>query len=425
MLLLTNHRSMRGSGYYLPTTPSTSAPTQQQPSWNFSAVADEPVVPQSAATASSDSPVTIKIPPMAPNTRRSARQRAESFASGSEYHASSPSMDIDDQGPDDEEEKPEPSPPVVVEKTKRGRRITHKSYVESSSSSEDELDVLNHKSEDVAEAEAQIPPADGTPEEEEDQVGGHRLRKRAKPKMNGIVESDDEGQAVVTRYSLRNRGSSANVPRTNGNGNHSKSRSSRRSKKKAHKAQAVKTGEVDEDVYVDEPDSSSGSADASLDDAPGTTPEPEHENFDDEADAEGDADQGEGEGKPYALRQRAKINYAIPPPLEEMKPPSPKPRRFGRTNSRGGNGRAKVPGWSATGAELSKWMGGGGGDDSVCPYCLKLVTTPHVFKGFGLRRSYAEEGFWSRWLLWRSFCGERGYRRDASCRPCSSSWHSI
>ncbi|KDR74229.1 hypothetical protein GALMADRAFT_141305 [Galerina marginata CBS 339.88] len=47
------------------------------------------------------------------------------------------------------------------------------------------------------------------------------------------------------------------------------------------------------------------------------------------------------DGKPYALRQRKKINYAIPPPLEEMgKPP---PRQGGAKNG-GRNGR----GWGQT-----------------------------------------------------------------------------
>lgn len=362
---------------------------------------------------------------MAPNTRRSARQHAESIASGSEYHASSPSMDVDDQGPDDEEEK---VPPPTVEFTRGGRRILRKSYAESGDSekalSEDELDVITDKSDPSKQEALQM---DGIPEDEEAQIGGHKLRKRAKPKMNGVVESDDEGHAVVTRYSLRNRGSSSNIPRTNGSSKHSKNRSSsRKSKKKNRKVQLPKENQQDEeDVYVDEPDSSSGSADASLDDALGTTPEPEHEVFDDDADAEGEADQDQGDGRPYALRQRAKINYAIPPPLEEMKPPSPKPRRFGRTNSRGGNGRTKVPGWSATGAELSKWMGGGGGDDSVCLNCAMRDGFTHVHSGFRLCHSHTEEGVWSWWYIGRALCGQRRHRWAVTRRPCSRSWYSI
>ncbi|KIK92790.1 hypothetical protein PAXRUDRAFT_554662 [Paxillus rubicundulus Ve08.2h10] len=51
--------------------------------------------------------------------------------------------------------------------------------------------------------------------------------------------------------------------------------------------------------------------------------------------------------KPYPLRQRVKVNYAIPPPLEETKPvPN---IRLARSKRR--------PGWSASGAELSRCMG--------------------------------------------------------------------
>ena len=101
-----------------------------------------------------------------------------------------------------------------------------------------------------------------------------------------------------------------------------------------------------------------------MDEAPVTSPEPEMEvDADADVDAEGDADvEPEQDGKPYSLRQRTKINYAIPPPLEEMRAP-PKPRAAG-SRSHGRSNRPKPPGWSATGAELSRWMGAPA-DDSV------------------------------------------------------------
>jgi hypothetical protein len=102
-----------------------------------------------------------------------------------------------------------------------------------------------------------------------------------------------------------------------------------------------------------------------------------------DADAEGDVEvNGEGEdevlpsdGKPYALRQRVKVNYAIPPPLEEIPVAPPKP-----TSSRHGGGRSnwnrsgtrKGPGWSANGAELSRFLGLPG-EDSVCDIFFSTI----------------------------------------------------
>ncbi|KAG6374992.1 AAA-domain-containing protein [Boletus reticuloceps] len=123
---------------------------------------------------------------------------------------------------------------------------------------------------------------------------------------------------------------------------------------------------VDEDDEDDEqprrpskahdPSQKSYDADGSLEDALHTSSDLEAD-----ADAEGEPDfDAEGEpdlevqddGRPYSLRQRVKINYAIPPPIEETKPP-PKNRPINRSGARARRG----PGWSATGAELSRWMG--------------------------------------------------------------------
>lgn len=313
---------------------------------------------------------------MPPSTRSSARQRADSFASGSEYHASNASADVDDhdmpEDDDDDEQKP-PEEPKVFALSQRGRRIAKKSYKESGS--EDELNVLDQKSDEDEQEESN----DALDED----VGGYHLRKRNKPKLNGIVESDDEGLATVnSRYETRSRSKPHAATRSNGNGNARTSRRSKSSRSRPNRGTSSRKnlrqkGEgvqaEQDDVYVDEPDTSSDSADASLE-VVETTPEPEHEAIDDaDADADGEADHGPGQdGRKYALRQRAKINYAIPPPLEEMRPPPPKPRSFGRNNSRGGGSmRSKAPGWSASGAELSRWMGG---DDSV----RRMNFTSHV-----------------------------------------------
>jgi hypothetical protein len=70
-------------------------------------------------------------------------------------------------------------------------------------------------------------------------------------------------------------------------------------------------------------------------------PDPEEDlNADGDADADGEVDREpeEGDGRKYALRQRAKINYAIPPPLEKMSKPLPKPARDRGKHELGGGG---------------------------------------------------------------------------------------
>lgn len=365
---------MRGSnGHYLQNSPNPVVPGLQQPAWNFPSYDQQPFEEQSSVATGSEAPVTIKIPPMAPSTRSSARQRVDSNASGSEYLVSSASMDVDDQDvPEDEEETRQQVSTEFVE-TQRGRRIVKMSYKEADS--EDELNILDQKSSDREQLLQENGAPDGDGDEGSD-VGGYHLRRRPKSKLNGIVESDDEGQATVSRYETRSRSRPSTANRTNGGGSNSRhARKTKSSRNASNRSKSSRSGlrrarsgvhnEQDEDVYIDESGSSSGSADASLDEAPGTTPEPEHDDLDadGDADAEGEPDQEpEQDGRKYALRRRVKINYAIPPPLEEMKEPAPKPRSFGRTNSRGGGGRAKAPGWSASGAELSRWMGG---EDSV------------------------------------------------------------
>jgi hypothetical protein len=77
------------------------------------------------------------------------------------------------------------------------------------------------------------------------------------------------------------------------------------------------------------------------------------------------------DGKPYSLRQRQPVNYVIPPPLEDMPAPPQAAKRLGPHGRSGrighggaGASKKKGLGWSATGAELGRWMGMPA-DDSV------------------------------------------------------------
>ncbi|KZT13243.1 AAA-domain-containing protein [Laetiporus sulphureus 93-53] len=324
---------------------------------------------------------------MPPRTRSAALAEPSLHASGSEYQESDASMEVDDEQPPEEEEEPS----VEFTISRGGRKIMKKSYVESASEDDhlaDDPPPSPAKQEDGADAGL----AD---EDDEDGGGRYALRNRSRAKsggLNGFIISDDEGETSIGgRYETRSRSKRAgSANELNGNGKSgritrlSSSRpqnsSSRTTRSRASSRRTRQHGRTqhDEEGYVDEPSSGSVDAEGSLDEALQTSPEPEL----DDADAEGELDaDGEGEhgpeqdGRPYALRQRAKINYAIPPPLEEMRPP-PKPRSGGgRINGRNVFGKSKVPGWSATGAELSRWMGAGG-DDSDSDYPTRTPRKP-------------------------------------------------
>ncbi|EJF60052.1 AAA-domain-containing protein [Dichomitus squalens LYAD-421 SS1] len=318
---------------------------------------------------------------MAPTTRGASRQQPSSpLASGSEYHESNASMDVEENPqPEDEDEEE----PVEYGVSSRGRRIAKKSYQESASE-DDPLDSISPKGKSK-----EAPPANEGEESDGPQSRYALRRTRNRPQMNGFIVSDEEdGEAKVGRYPTRNRTRNGANGRPSGGGRLTR-RSNGRSQTQASSSRptrnrlstrrtrsSTRNNEDDEDGYVDEPSSGSADGEGSIDEAPVTSPEPEADaDADGEADVDGEGDAGpEQDGKPYSLRQRAKINYAIPPPLEEMLPP-PKPRSGGYKSHGRHPNRPKPPGWSATGAELSKWMGGGG-DDSDSDYATRTPRKP-------------------------------------------------
>ncbi|KAH9941140.1 AAA-domain-containing protein [Epithele typhae] len=299
---------------------------------------------------------------MPPTTRGASRHQPSSpTASGSEYHESNASAPAEDEPKVPEEEEEEP---VEFGVSQRGRRVQRKSYKESASE-DDPIDIIPKK------GKRQLVPDDEDEDEEEEASSRYALRTRSNRRRPDIlpdfIASDDEdGEPRAGRYPTRNRNKSAANGQTNGgritrrsNGRSQPKASSSRATRSSRRTRSSANNEEDEDGYVDEPSSGSADGEGSLDEAPVTSPEPAMDvDVDADADGEGDGD-GDGEpetdGKPYSLRQRAKINYAIPPPIEEMRAP-PKPRTGGmKSHSR--SNRPKAPGWSATGAELSRWMG--------------------------------------------------------------------
>lgn len=313
------------------------------------------------------------------STRRHNTASESAGPSGSEYHESDKSGDMGEPVPEPE---PSPPPPVVeYSVTQRGRKIAKKSYKESAS--EDDMlqadDLFND--DNVEEVKPLTRRGKGRSsydddEEDDGNTGFLRRSTRGGNKLKGFVVSDDEGGATVSRYSTRSRTKKPPVrtsapPRSTPNKGRSTGASQRARRLSRRNA---RQDQDDGDVYVHETSSgASVDADGSFDDAPHTSSD-----ADADADADGEIEieqEPEGDGRPYALRQRAKINYAIPPPLEEMPKPPPKRTGGGGRNGYGGGakGKGRSLGWSATGAELGRWMGmPGAGDDSVsifnCPY---------------------------------------------------------
>lgn len=338
----------------------------QQPQFNFNFNFSSPL-----PTPEQHQSLKLKLPPM-PSTRSSARQRANSNASGSEYHISNASMDVDDQDmPEEEGEDGQPVEEPVFTTTSRGRKITQKDYKESSDAEDqeeddDEINFIDgpHAKEDHNDRRVK---AEDDEDEDEDGATRYSLRNRKKSSVlkGFIASSDDEPQPRPGR--LLRSSSKPSSSHVNGflggraSGSKRKQSKRRPARQSSRRTRANSRQDEQDGNYEDE-----GSATSSAGSGVGSVVEEDPEDLDaaGEADAEGEpeAEEQENDGKPYAFRQRAKVNYAILPPIEEMKAPPPKPRGGARSNGRP-FGRNKAPGWSATGAELSRWMGGA--DDSV------------------------------------------------------------
>ncbi|KAF5371995.1 hypothetical protein D9615_008134 [Tricholomella constricta] len=336
------------------------------------------------------SETSIRLPPMAPGPRRSSRHRTGSEStgpSGSEYHGSDKSMEAPN-GFGHEEYDGEAEPPVEYSRSSRGRRIVKKVYMESNSEDDgmpnlfvDDLEPPSKRSSRHSH--------DADADEDDDDVGPRRYQTRNRSRKSSFIATDDDDETKPNiRYSTRNRTknqtrsqSSAITTATARPKDQGPSQRTRRLTRR----NAARASQEEEDVYVDHTSSgASADADGSIDDALQTSsdlePEPEPE------------PEEEGDGKPYALRQRQRINYAIPPALEEMRKPPPKANGGGRNGGRsngyhggGGHGRGnkgRSLGWSATGAELGRWMGMGG-DDSDSDHVTRTPRKPFGGAGFG------------------------------------------
>ncbi|KAH9963265.1 hypothetical protein BC827DRAFT_1194483 [Russula dissimulans] len=329
-------------------------------------------------------PFTIKIPSPMQLRNRDSIGSVHSAASGSEYHESNASMDLDGVHEEDAEGEDEELQPDKVYRTSlRGRRVAIATYKESDS----EPDPLATADYDDALNEGARADFD---DEEAPRPSTRRLRSRPNP----VVLSSDEGELGNSRrYATRSQSKRPEPPKSSPSrrlrrgpptpSSHSKTRDSRRP---GLRSRRTTRDEEDADGYIDA-DQPNDSADDSMEDA---VPEAssdllvnEGEDADAEGDVEANGDEDEvlpSDGKPYALRQRAKVNYAIPPPLDEIPVAPPKPssgRHGGGRSNWNRSGSKKGPGWSANGAELSRFLGLPGEDsDSDAP-------TRAPRKGFG------------------------------------------
>jgi ATPase family AAA domain-containing protein 2 len=358
---------------------SSLAPVYTQNTWVFPAADPSP----------HKEPLTIKLPSFnMANTRGSTRLRANSNASGSEYHTSNASMDVDDHDApaEDDEEESEPKPEFT--KSSRGRQIQKKSYVESSENSndenddQDELDVIDQK--------------ESTAHEDDDEEQPQPTRPQTRSMRNGLngaVISDDDGETQLRGY--RTRAKKKVVPSAPSNSVSNKKQSTKRKSGKSNSGSATRSSarrlrsqpmEEQDGTYVDEPENS-GSGDESADDVAETSelePLPKDAETAGDADVEGEPDE-QGD-RPYALRTRNKVNYAVLPPIEEMAAPPQNPRTKARNGRSHGGSRPKL-GWSMTGAQLDRWLGGNP-DDSVSPSGLSVwYTQQRTVISLGLRCS--------------------------------------
>ena len=288
----------------------------------------------------------IKLPPMTRRTR--AHPIADFDKSGSEYRETDGEdhMDIEEAQPIQP-----PSPIPVYTNSSRGRRYVQKTYVESGSEdvdAEGELDM-----------EVPAPAPKMELEDDDDDYGKiprYHTRARAAGNLPDFIASEDEDIGIRTRSRLR-RHPAASGPRSQTRSGRSKPSSKSARSKSARKAKKATQNRDDEDVYVNNSSSESGEHDVSFDNVV-TSPEPEPE-------PEGPEEEQEQERGGYGLRVRAKKNYDIVSMLDNITSAQAQPtKKSPRNKGRSGGNKFKGPGWSATGAELGRWMGLPG-DDSV------------------------------------------------------------
>ncbi|KAF5392492.1 hypothetical protein D9757_002326 [Collybiopsis confluens] len=326
---------------------------------------------------SGSTPLKIKInmargsPPI--NLRRSSRRHNSDVSggpSGSEYQQSEKSF----EEPGDEDEGEDESSAPVMMQTKRGRQVTKQNYVESNDDEDEDAEgeETELQSRNLRRSTRNSSRHNSTEDHNENNEKRRLTRSRANKNLSGFVVEDDEpGTRQRSRFTRTRL-----LPNHHGR-NAAKSRTSRRLRhtKDTTKEDDYKPGSSSPhsaDADGSDEDNIHASDDMDLYIEPPPEPEP-------------DDDVSGTDGKPYSLRQRQKINYAIPPPLEDLPLPPPQPKTNRAIGGRGGggyHGRRKGLGWSASGAELGRWMGLPAADDSDSDVPSRTPRKPYGLGAF-------------------------------------------
>jgi len=166
--------------------------------------------------------------------------------------------------------------------------------------------------------------ADVEDEDEDGNPGRYLRKRRPTAALDGFIEVNDDDEmngGYATRIRAKRLASKANggAPQPSQKERQQAQRAQRIQRRDARRG--TSKAEVEDDFFPDHTSSgASADADGSPDDAPHTSsdlepiPEPEPE----------PKPEDEGDGKPYSLRQRKEVNYAIPPPLEDLAKPPPR-----------------------------------------------------------------------------------------------------
>lgn len=282
------------------------------------------------------------------NTRRSSQGSAIE-KSGSEYneHAdgSDDEMDVmDDPDAEGEYEEPMPEPKVKEFYTRSGRSTRLRgTYVESTDGDDDEQPVALHSSRSRS---ARVT-RNTVPASDEDQS---QLRRSGRIKKSSSTTGSRSGSVPeVVKSEMQSEARSRRLMK----------RQNAREVMESQSFELPEEGDHNEDHEDDIPSDAEQTADSDRPQV--TTSRPRKPVFQQEIENEG-----------YSFRKRAKVNYAIPPPLEEMQPLPAKPRN--RPKAR------KGPGWSAGGAELSRFIPLGDDSVSLIPLLWKERTNDLPFR---------------------------------------------
>ncbi|KAF7301025.1 AAA-domain-containing protein [Mycena indigotica] len=276
--------------------------------------------------------------------RRSNRRKS---GSGSEYTMTSPS-NHDEPMEDFEQESPE-KPVIAI--SQRGRKHAKMNYAESGGEEPDDFI------------------GSGAHSDESEPIGPRTKRRNGN--LDAFVTEDEEEEQGLFdgneygRRVLRSRRTKQQQPKPQTRSNTYTGAAKRNGPSEREKRLQRRQRQQAQDNYSPGNQTSDTHPDSDID-AEGEVDDNIGELIEDQEQMEErsrrrareQAEDEEDDGKPYSLRQRQRINYAIPPPLEEMPRPPPSRPPPHRKKTRPG------PGWSANGTELGRWMGMGGPDDS-------------------------------------------------------------